>query len=647
MEAGTGSGKTICALAPTIAYAITNNKRILYLTRTNSQQRQVIFELRELVKQFQNLSLTQIDKGSQPEILAVGLQGRQKLCQLLCQDPELASANAEELSKICNDLKRVTLNILKSENSPESLAANFQTRIQPGKGYSRKRGCGFFANVQNYDKEQIRSWSKTNLPTAEELMEYCREHELCPYEVNRILLENALIVTAPYIYVFEQFIRNRLLEWMNCNLDDLVLIIDEAHNLPDYARELGSAELSIYTLNKAKDEAREFKNPKLLMKIEVAEFCEQLQDLIWELKKNYINEDDGFIPPHELEAEIMSRFTLTSNKLRLLINDLIIHGEIIQDQKRKAGKLPRSYIHSVGGFLLFWTSLEAGEAEGTEISADKYTKLIKNGDNPKIEAYCLDPSVVTNIINSFDASCNMSGTLEPMDEFRDSIGLTPETKTISFPSPFPIENRAIYYATDVTTKYESISSDKKIIPKMEEYIQKICNNFDKNIMISFPSFGLMKQFLDDGVHLGLKNRFYIEEQSMRQNLLMDLVENFKLQQKGALFSVMGGRISEGLDFPAETLEIIIIAGIPYPKPSAKQRALEHYYDVKFGKGWEYTVNAPTTRKLLQSIGRLIRDESDRGVVLILDKRANRFNKFIEGMKTSWDPISDIKHFFQR
>lgn len=646
LEAGTGSGKTICALAPAIAYAISNDKKILYLTRTNSQQRQVIYELRELVKNSQNLSFGHAEDGSNPEIIAVGLQGRQKLCPLLCQDHKLAGATAEELSKICNDLKRVTLGILKSENTSGTQHSSLQTRIRPGKGYNRKSGCGFFANVQNYDKSKLKSWSQTNLPTGEELLEFCTEHILCPYEVNKILLEDALLVTAPYIYVFEQFIRNRLLEWMNSNLEDMVLIVDEAHNLPDYARELGSAELSIYTLKKAQEEAREFKNPKLLMKLEVTQFCEQLQEIIWGLKQNYINEEDGFIPPHELEAELMSRFTLTSNKLRLLINDLIIHGEIIQDQKRKAGKLPRSYIHSVGGFLMFWTSLGSGEDEGIENSSEKYTKLIKNGDNPKIEAFCLDPSVVTNVIKTFDASCCMSGTLEPLDEFRDSIGLPPDSKMVAYPSPFPLENRAIYYTTDVTTKYELISSDKNIIPKMEEYIQNVCNNFEKNIVVFFPSFGLMKQFLDDGVHLGLKNRFYIEEQRMKQNILMDLVENFKHQHKSALFSVIGGRISEGLDFPAETLEIIIIAGIPYPKPSAKQRALEHYYDKKFGKGWEYTVNAPTTRKLLQSIGRLIRDESDRGVVLILDKRASRFNKFIEGMKTSWDPITDIKRFFQ-
>ena len=136
---------------------------------------------------------------------------------------------------------------------------------------------------------------------------------------------------------------------------------------------------------------------------------------------------------------------------------------------------------------------------------------------------------------------------------------------------------------------------------------------------------------------------------MSQSALMDLVSDFKEQGNNedggaTLFSVMGGRISEGMDFPAEQLEIAVIVGIPYPKPTARQRGLQHYYDLKFHKGWEYTVEAPTARKLLQSIGRLIRDENDRGVAVILDSRAVRFKRFIRDLKESKKLIDDIKNF---
>ena len=68
---------------------------------------------------------------------------------------------------------------------------------------------------------------------------------------------------------------------------------------------------------------------------------------------------------------------------------------------------------------------------------------------------------------------------------------------------------------------------------------------------------------------------------MRQPELMDLVKSFKITKKGVLLAVVGGRISEGMDFPDEELEVAVLVGIPYPRPTAKHRALEHYYEVKF------------------------------------------------------------------
>jgi DNA excision repair protein ERCC-2 len=100
MESGTGTGKTISAIAPAIIAAINSKKRILYLTRTNSQQRQVILELREIAKRLPKNTL------ADDMILGIGLQGRSNLCPLFHSDPELATGTPEELSKLCSDKKR-------------------------------------------------------------------------------------------------------------------------------------------------------------------------------------------------------------------------------------------------------------------------------------------------------------------------------------------------------------------------------------------------------------------------------------------------------------------------------------------------------------------------------------------------------------
>jgi DNA excision repair protein ERCC-2 len=614
MESGTGTGKTVSALTPALCAAIEHKKRIIYLTRTNSQQNQVILELRKLKEKLPEIAL------ENDQILGIGLQGRTNLCPLLSSDPELAQGTPEELSKLCSDKKGITRRVLKGE---------------PVKDEDRKRACRYFGNVCNFDKNEIKSWIYENIPTPEELNNFCGKNELCAYEVSKSLVKQALVVSAPYIYVFNKFIMERLLDWMNCNTDDIILIIDEAHNLPNFARDISSAELSMYSLGKARDEAAEYGNPTLDENIITTELCDHLQEILYLFQENYIVDDDGFVPPNELEVELMSRFKCTSKALEKVFNGLIAHGLVIQETRRKKGRLPRSYIHSLGSFLMFWHDLES----------EKFTKLIRNGDNPRLEIYCLDPSVTTSVCQEFHATVHMSGTLRPLDEYRDSIGLPPDTHCELFPSPFPSDNLGKYFMPDVTTKFDELSQNKLLIPKLEEYVINLSNATDRNTVIFFPSFSLLRRFLDDGLITRIKRETYEEAQGMRQPELMELVKTFKLSKKGVLLAVIGGRISEGLDFPAEELEVAVIVGIPYPRPTAKHKALEHYYEVKFGKGWEYTVHAPTTRKLLQSIGRLIRNENDRGFTMILDNRIKRFKDELSGLQESWDPVRDLKAFF--
>ena len=622
-ESGTGSGKTICTITATLEYAFENNKKIVYTTRTNAQQRQVIIELRQLCNKNPNLK---------NRIFGVGIQGRSNMCILARKDSELSSGTSEELSRFCSNIKKKT----KIDNKNE--------------------GCIYYRNFLDKEKtNQAINWFKENLPTAEEFIRYCERRKLCPYEINKILMREAKIIVVPYIYVFDLMIRNMLLDNISTSENDIILVVDEAHNLPDYIRDLYSTQLSIYMLNNCILEAEKYGDPTVLEKNTVTDFCKTLINIINDLRDTYVYgilEDgirygspknvDAFIPAHEFEEEILSRLKITSKKLHEIIDNLIAYGEKIQEYRQKEDKLPRSYLHKLGLFLDFWFSLEMNQ----------YTKLIvdaANGKNPRVEAFCLDPSLGAEIIKHFHSTIHMSGTLEPLEEYRDSLGLPEDTELVSYPSPFPEHNRKILFVKDVSTKYDEFLKDEKMVTRMGEYISNICNNFPKNTMVFFPSFNIMAAFKRNNTLNSINRCVYYEEQKMSQTALMELISDFKEHgnnngEKAALFSVMGGRISEGMDFPAEQLEIVIIVGIPYPKPTARQRALQHYYDLKFRKGWEYTVEAPAARKILQSIGRLIRDENDRGVAVILDRRATRFKKYIRYLEESTNPLKEINDF---
>jgi DNA excision repair protein ERCC-2 len=94
------------------------------------------------------------------------------------------------------------------------------------------------------------------------------------------------------------------------------------------------------------------------------------------------------------------------------------------------------------------------------------------------------------------------------------------------------------------------------------------------------------------------------------------------------------------------MELAIVAGIPYPKPTAKQRAFQHFCEVRFGHGWEHAVKAPTARRLQQAIGRLIRSETDRGAAVVLDRRAVHFQDTLCASRTD-SPVDDVLGFFAR
>ena len=171
-------------------------------------------------------------------------------------------------------------------------------------------------------------WIKNELPTAEETIEYCEKYQICPYELNKLLVKDASIVVVPYVYVFENMIRNMLFDWLSVDEKDVILIVDEAHNLPDYVRDLFSIQLSVWMLQNCVIESDKYGNPTLIKNdLTVSDFCKNLIDIVRDLRDTYVNnifengiirnnldKKDAFIPTNEFETEIISRLKTTSKK---------------------------------------------------------------------------------------------------------------------------------------------------------------------------------------------------------------------------------------------------------------------------------------------------------------------------------------------
>jgi len=595
IESGTGSGKTVCSITAIMEAINGGRKKTLYLTRTNSQQAQVIRE-------------GAIIGG----IKAVAIQGRANMCPLMDSVPEFRSGTAEELTKLCRDHKK-------------------------------EDKCPYFSKNTEMGEERIMEMFSGEPFTAEEMREKAVAGGICPYEAAKVLMKDADLVTAPYIFFFNPNIRRALLDWMGTPLQDIVLVVDEAHNLPDYCRDIESAELSINSLRMAKKETDEFGDPEVMDGFSLSDLIDMLIRIIRELDEEYVREDDSFIPPGAVMEFLMTETHRTTAVLKRAFEKTLEFGEAIREKKRGEKKLPRSYIHSLGGFMLFWSDIDAAE----------YVKLIVRGEekgeerNSRLEAACLDPRLASSVINECSASIHMSGTLAPLEEYRTSVGLPEDAVLARFPSPFPKENLKILAVEDVTTKHDDWGRDRQMPGRIARHIRNIALAGRRNAGAFFPSYSTMAAILKnipktkDG-----EIRIITDEKGMGQKELQRRIDDFRRGGVGARIftTVMGGRVSEGIDFPASEMEIAIIVGIPYPKPTAKQQALLRYYDIRFGKGWEYTVKAPAIRKVQQAIGRLIRRETDRGVAVILDKRAGALK---EGIEFEWTerPEDEVREFF--
>lgn len=616
IDSPTGSGKTVAVLVPCLNYAIKHGKKVLYLTKTNTQHQQVFKELKKIREMI--------------EFTAIGLQGRVNLCMLF---RDFESAVSEELAKLCRDRKKHTIKSLATTSPSTEI---FFVDEDNSKILDVADGCPFFANLLTLENPEFNFTKRVS--SVEDVYQHSKKHNLCAYEWIKTNIKDADVVVAPYAYFFIPHIQRAFLTWWNARPEQLIVVIDEAHNMLEYCRELQSISLSRFTVRAAMNEAEEMGNPTLGNCVSAMGFISTIEAMLVKCGEDFAKEEEGFVPPDYVETYILSKLKLDSNKLKAVVLELLQIGEIYSERKRMERKLPRSYMRALANFILSWFS----------ISGEEYTKLVRGGENPEIICFCLDPSVAALPLCSVHASIHMSGTLAPLIEYRDSMGLEKErTVLLTLPSPFPKENLLLLYDKSVTTRYEEISTFPEIINRIEEKVVEICNSTEKNIIVFFPSFGLLDKFIASGIENRIEKDVYVESREISSVEMGQLIERFRdCSRAKVLFAVTGGRLSEGLDFPDKELEIVVIVGIPYPKPSPRQKALQIYYDLKFKKGWEYTVHAPTARKMRQAIGRLIRNETDKGVGIILDRRAVHFSDFLENLENTEDPITEIKKFFE-
>ncbi|QRF75763.1 ATP-dependent DNA helicase [Thermoplasmatales archaeon] len=588
VEAPTGSGKTIMGLISALNLSDNGARKILYLTRTNSQQEQVISELRKIGKSF--------------GVKAVALQGRTNLCALYKEVEDSADFTAESLSRFCSLRKR---KVMSGDTS----------------------ACRYFNDTVR--SKAVQGYLFDNNPTAEEFFVYAKENGFCAYESLKFSLKDANMVIAPYALLLNPVTSGRLIYNWGVSRNQLIVILDEAHNLPDIAREFASFSVSVNQLNMAERESTEFGDFELMQRVRTSDFIEMLRNAISDLVRDKIGESgEARIRFDEFREYMMIENSMNSEKYHSLVDYMSIFGDYIAEKREKDGKVPRTVVLSVADRLRAWETLDD----------EVYAAIVSKDRLGTIEAVCLDPSKILDPLRE-SWTIHMSGTLDPIEVYKNVTGF-PEMTHMIVPYIFPEENRKIVYDGSMTTKYDEF--DEREASKMHDMIENLITKVGRNTIVFFPSYSTMEKVTSQGFEFS----YFSERRDIDQGSLMEMIRKFRAG-KSAIFAVSGGRMSEGMNFPGVELEMVIIAGIPYPRPDARHKAIMEYYERKYGNGWLYSVIFPTAIKMKQAIGRLIRNENDRGMAVILDRRAASFKKYMPGLELSTNPEKTVSDFFSR
>mgnify|MGYP001626163991 CR=1 FL=1 len=466
----------------------------------------------------------------------------------------------------------------------------------------KERGmCRFYERTYFQGKpSSIASMAmRAGISRPEEAMEAGRLYTLCPYELSIIGARNSDVIVANYSHVFNPSIFPSFSSKTGIDPENTVLIVDEAHNLPSRITEMNSISLSIKTIEKAYEEVAIYNQ----------ELARKLKTIISYAKKS----------GEEKKINLKEIFDA---------DDEMIVDEII---KRNESTVNVPYSLYLKNFIN-----KAIEAD------DSYIEYITNENGrSRIHIDSLDPSKYSaEILNDFSSSILISGTLKPMEMFSNILGI-PDCKKLSVENHFPAENRYIINDVSATSKF---SSRGEFSIKIAEKLEEIKNNFEYGSVVFFPSYEFMSSVVSK-----IKDRsgLLIEEQNMSREKQAELLSKLN-SQRNMLFAVIGGSFSESIDLNNKAVKLIVIVGVPFEPPSLKLKALQEYYQKKFGNGFEYAQVLPAMIKTMQAAGRAIRSEKDRAVIVLMDYRfqSGLLRKYLpEDIKvTDENLLEEIKSF---
>jgi DNA excision repair protein ERCC-2 len=528
-QATTGIGKTLATLFPLLKAMVPQHLDKIYFLTAKTPGRQLALDaIRQLARSQPGLPLRTLE-----------MVARDKAC--------------EHPDKACH-----------GESCP--LAKGFYDRLPGARRSALQRGL--------LDRQSLR--------------EVALEHQVCPYYLSQELARWVDVVVGDYNYYFD--LTALLYGLAQANQWKLAVLVDEAHNLVDRARQMYSASLDprrLQALRKAPPAA--LKNP--------------LQKL--QREWNALFKDQQAV--YQAYPSLPDRFLMALLRCVSLIGD---------EMNAQPEGLDRELLDFYFEALQFTRVAELFDEHYL------FDISVREGSGRKREAtLCLRNVVPAPLLaprlQQPRSSVLFSATLNPRRYYQDLLGLPGDCAWLDVRSPFDAAQLQVRIAGHISTRYaHRCASVEPIVALIAEQFSAAPGNY----LAFFSSFEYLQQVAAALAERHPQIAQWLQAPRMDEAARAGFLDRFAEHTEGVGFAVLGGAFGEGIDLPGKRLIGAFVATLGLPQLNPVNEQLKRRMGQLFGAGYDYAYLYPGLQKVVQAAGRVIRGVDDRGVVVLIDDR---------------------------
>ncbi|KNF04711.1 hypothetical protein, variant [Puccinia striiformis f. sp. tritici PST-78] len=557
--------------------------KIYFTSRTHSQLNQFISEIRKT--------------SFRDKVRVITLGSRGNLC--INRSVREKAKTLEAINEACMDLQK-----------------------------SEKR-CPHLPPLDEQDRmNDFRDHALAQVHDIEELAELGRVQNCCPYYGSRKAVRRAQIVTLPY----NLLLQNSSREALGISLEKNVVIVDEAHNLIDGILSINTVALSNGLINQIHDAFETYVN-KFNLKLKGTNLI-HLKHLLRVFKclLNFSKDWAKNIPTNKLRhEEIITTNTLLENSKVLDQLNVLELERYLQESKiinkvagyatkgvevEKKNQTPQqgdsNYSRSRSVLVTAFYKIQAFILAMSNADKDGRILMVSERSTPAdqptitIKYQLLDPSSsFSDVVSQARSVVLAGGTMAPLEDFHSQLfpSVNPD-KILDFSCshivpPEHLLVRAVSkgpMGTNLQLKFTS-KDDPKMQDDLGQSVINICNIIKDGVICFFPSYASLDTLTDRWKKTGLwtrlenKKKIFIEPKSTTD---VDKILNgyaaavnqptnpSSLPGGGLMLAVVGGKLSEGINFSNNLCRAVIIIGIPYPNSQSvelKER-IKYVQDMK-------------------------------------------------------------------